>query len=226
MEEANGKTATEIPGNAGWFRRLLLPALVFTFAIAITVVLFIFHDKITDLGGAGYLGSFLVSLVANGTIILPVPGIIVLFALGASLNPWLVGLTAAAGGAIGELTGYVAGYSGRRILRNNQTYISAVGWVRKWGIWVVFVFTITPLPLDIVGIAAGALRFPIWKFLIACFFGKAILYTAMAFAGRWGWDQWVSGTLSPGVLWACGIGAVVLMVAGWLLFKRWSRHRV
>ena len=177
--------------------------------------------------GAGYLGAFLVSVVSNGTIILPMPGIIVLFALGASLNPWLVGLTAGVGGAIGELTGYAAGFSGRRILRNNSFYIRAVGWLRKWGVWVIFLFTITPLPLDVVGIAAGALRFPIWKFLVVCALGKAILYTGMAFAGKWGWDQVVDGALDAQTIWSV-VGAVVTVLAVLvlaLLVERWNWRR-
>ncbi len=227
MDEANGDDTTETAKNGGWARRLLLPAAAFALAIALTVVLFVYGDDVAEMGPAGYLGSFLVSVIANGTIFLPVPGTIVLFALGATLNPWLLGITAGAGGAIGELTGYAAGFSGRRILRNNRAYIRAVGWVRKWGIWVVFLFTITPLPLDVIGIAAGALRFSIWKFLLACWLGKAILYTGMAFLGKWGWDKMVEGAIDTRALWAGG-GAVlaVLAVLGLaLLVERWNWRR-
>ena len=227
MDEANGDDTTETAKNVGWVRRLLLPAAAFALAIALTVVLFVYGDDVAEMGPAGYLGSFLVSVIANGTIFLPVPGTIVLFALGATLNPWLLGIIAGAGGAIGELTGYVAGFSGRRILRNNRTYIRAVGWVRKWGIWVVLLFTITPLPLDVIGIAAGALRFPIWKFLLACWLGKAILYTVMAFLGKWGWDKMVEGAIDTRALWA-GVGATlgVLVVLGLaLLAERWNWRR-
>ncbi len=227
MDEVNGDDTTDIAEKGGWVKRLLLPAVAFALAAAVTALLFVYGDDVSDLGGAGYLGSFLVSLVANGTIILPVPGIIVLFALGATFNPWLIGVAAGAGGAIGELTGYAAGFSGRRILRNNPTYLRAVGWVRKWGIWVVFLFAVTPLPVDIVGIAAGALRFPIWKFLLVCALGKTILYTGMAFAGKWGWDQVVNGALDAQAIWTV-VGAVVTVLAVLalaLLVERWNWRR-
>jgi membrane protein YqaA with SNARE-associated domain len=227
MDEANRDDAPEAANNGGWVRRLLLPAAAFALAIAVTAVLFVYRDNVAELGNAGYLGSFLVSLVANGTIILPMPGIIVLFALGATFNPWLIGLTAGAGGAIGELTGYAAGFSGRRILRNNALYIRAVGWLRKWGIWVIFLFTVTPLPLDVVGIAAGALRFPIWKFLLVCWFGKVILYTGMALAGDWGWDQMVKGAIDTRAVWVCGGAALaaLALLALALLVERWTWRR-
>jgi len=38
------------------------------------------------------------------------------------------------------------------------------------------------------GVAAGSLRFPIRKFLLACFLGKTLLYMAMALFGAWGWE--------------------------------------
>jgi len=37
-----------------------------------------------------------------------------------------------------------------------------------------------------VGIAAGALRFPVWKFLLFCWLGRTILYISIALFGAWG----------------------------------------
>ena len=60
--------------------------------------------------------------------------------------------------------------------------------MKKWGSMAIFVFALAPfLPLDIAGIAAGTLRFPVWKFLVACLCGKALLYTGMTLATAWGW---------------------------------------
>ncbi len=56
------------------------------------------------------------------------------------------------------------------------------------GAATVFAFALVPfLPIDIVGIAAGAVRFRVWKFLAACFAGKAILYIGLTVASAWGW---------------------------------------
>jgi membrane protein YqaA with SNARE-associated domain len=210
-----------------WARRRLPPLLGLLLAAGITATLFIYRDSVEDLEALGYLGAFLISLIANGTIILPMPGLLLLFALGAALNPWAVGIVAGAGGALGEMTGYLAGRSGSGIWRKTKTYADAVGWVRKWGAWVVFLFTVTPLPVDVVGVAAGALRFPIWKFLLACWAGKAVLYSGMALAGAWGWDAVMNGDYDTSILWiACVAGLsvlVVLMLA--LVVERWLWNR-
>ena len=117
------------------------------------------------------------------------PSLLLLFALGAAFNPILVGLVGAAGGAIGEISGYIAGRSGRGIARNNQWFFRAERWMRRWGTLTIFVFSLVPvLPIDTAGVAAGVLRFPIWKFLVVCFLGKTLLYAAMALFGAWGWE--------------------------------------
>ena len=68
-------------------------------------------------------------------------------------------------------------------------------WMKKWGSATIFVFSLAPfLPFDVAGIAAGALRFPLWKFLIASFLGKVILYVCATLAAAWGWgfaEHWL-----------------------------------
>ena len=94
-----------------------------------------------------------------------------------------------AGGSLGVLSGYVLGRSGRGFTRNHRFLAKSEEWMKKRGLITVFLFSLLPfLPFDIVGIIAGALRFPIWKFLLACFIGKSILYIILIQAFAWGWD--------------------------------------
>jgi len=150
-----------------WVKRRLIPLLILFMVVAITVCLFLYRDKVAQLGNYGYLSAFLISLIANATIILPFPGIVILFALGASFNPVLVGLAGGIGGTIGEMTSYMLGYSGRGVVENRRFYDKATQWLKKWGVLTVFIFALTPLPFDVLGIAAGVLRFPFWKFFVA-----------------------------------------------------------
>ncbi len=167
----------------------LIPPLVVFLVIAITLALFFYRDKLQALGNYGYLGAFLVCLISNASIFLPMPGIVVLFALGTVLNPVLVALAGASGGIIGEITGFVAGYSGRRIVQDSRMFTRAQGWMRRWGSWAVFAFAVVPLPvLDIAGVVAGVLGFPIWKFLLVAWVGKSIKYIGLVVAGAWGWE--------------------------------------
>jgi len=167
------------------FIQILMVVLV----LVVAVILFVYRDWVSELGNYGYLGVFLISLTSSATIILPMPSMLLIFSFGAASNPVLVGLISAIGGTIGEATGYILGRSGRGLMPNKEIFIRTERWIRKWGTTAIFIFALVPpLPIDIIGIVVGTLRFPVWKFFLACFFGKAILYTCMAFAGAWGWE--------------------------------------
>jgi membrane protein YqaA with SNARE-associated domain len=102
----------------------------------------------------------------------------------------LVGLVSGAGAAIGETTGYIAGRSGRSLLAKSRIYSRVEEWVRKWGVYAIFVFSIVPFMFDLVGIAAGALRFPFWKFFIACMLGRMVLYVTVISLASLGYE-WI-----------------------------------
>jgi len=178
-------------GGKKGLRKKLIPLLVLLVVIAIWVGIVYFYqsypDKFDELKGYGYLGAFLLSLLFNATVVLPMGAIGVVIALGAVLPlPAVVGLAGGIGAAIGEITGYMAGYSGRGIAQRSQMYSRVEGWVRRWGALAIFIFSIVPFAFDLVGIAAGVLRFPFWKFFVLCWLGRTILYIAAAVAGAWG----------------------------------------
>jgi membrane protein YqaA with SNARE-associated domain len=128
---------------------------------------------------------FVISLLSSATIVLPAPSLAVVSVMGAVLNPVGVGVAAGAGEALGELTGYAAGYSGRAVVADQARYQRMVEWTRRYGLWVILVLSIVPNPLfDLAGIAAGALRVPLRNFLLVCWFGKTVKTTLFAFAGQ------------------------------------------
>lgn len=177
----------------GWLKRNLFSIFSFLLIVSISVAIFYcyrtYPKRLEELKNYGYLGAFLISLLLNATVILPAGNVLVLAALGASLPyPFLVGLTAGVGGAIGELSGYMAGYSGRKIFERTRLYCCVEGWVKKWGMLTIFLFSIAPIFFDVAGLAAGVTRFPIRKFFIACWLGRTIFYIAVAFAGHYGWE--------------------------------------
>jgi membrane protein YqaA with SNARE-associated domain len=181
-------------GKEHWLKKNLVPILTLLLVIAITAGIFYLYRSYPEWFEAealkkwGYLGAFLVSLLLNATIFFPTGGFLVLAALGAVLpSATLVGLAGGAGAAIGELTGYMAGYSGQTVVSRQKVYTRVKGWVEKWGFLTIFLSSIVPFVFDLIGIAAGALRVPLWKFLLACWLGRTILYVAIALAGAWGW---------------------------------------
>ena len=174
-------------GKREWAKKIIVPLLILLVVTAITIGIFIYREKVVELKGYGYAGAFLVSLVSSATIILPAPGILIIMALGATLSPVLVGLVAGVGAAIGEMSCYLAGVSGRGLIENRRLYDRLEGWLNKWGFPAVFVFAATPLPFDLLGIVAGIFRFPLRKFFLACCLGKIVINILVAYAGFYGW---------------------------------------
>jgi uncharacterized membrane protein YdjX (TVP38/TMEM64 family) len=167
-------------------------ALAILGAVAITVLIVVFQDRLRSLGHLAYLGAFLTMLIGNATVILPVPGLAVVFALGASLNPLLLGLAAGPGAALGELTGYLMGYGGSAVADNLKVYQTIERWMERYGIVVIAVLAAIPNPLfDVAGMVAGVMRIRWWHFLLAALLGKTIQALVVAHAGALslGWVQ-------------------------------------
>ncbi len=156
------------------------------FVVALTVFLYLYRSKVQQLGAWGYPGIFLVSILANATIILPVPGILITSAMGAIFNPFWVAVAAGTGAALGELTGYLAGFSGQGIIENRKWYERFERWMKKYGDLTIFVLAIIPNPLfDIAGMTAGALKMPVWRYLIWVTLGKIIKMMIFAYFGAY-----------------------------------------
>lgn len=152
--------------------------------IAITLLVFSIRDRAEDLQAYGYPGIFLISLLANSTVILPAPGIALTYAFGAVFHPIGVALAAGAGAALGELTGYLAGFSGQGVVNDIPMYGRITQWTEKYGGWVVLVLAFIPNPFfDIAGAAAGALKMRLHAFLIWALIGKILKMLVIAYAG-------------------------------------------
>jgi membrane protein DedA with SNARE-associated domain len=181
-----------------WLKQRLIPILALLLVLAISVALFFLGrnpELIAELEGYGYFGAFLISLIGNASILLPGIVLPLLTGLGLVFYPVsgiaglvMVGLAGGVGAAIGELSGYMVGYSGRGIVENKKRYWRLVGWVKKWGSLAIFLFALVPLFFDLVGLAAGVLRFPVWKFFLVCWLGRTILYVAFIVLAALGWN--------------------------------------
>jgi membrane protein YqaA with SNARE-associated domain len=155
---------------------------VFLTVIGLALAAFFLHDQLT-FGQAGYAGLALTVIVASGGLVLPVPALATACTAGALLTPVYVGLVAGSAGALGELTGYYLGYSGRGVLEGNRLYLKMEGWMRRRGALLLFLVSLIPNPLfDVVGIAAGALRYPLWRFLGVVWVGKVMKFLIFAYA--------------------------------------------
>ncbi|HAL46456.1 MAG TPA: hypothetical protein DCP37_01755 [Dehalococcoidia bacterium] len=163
----------------------VVPMVLFT-AVALT-----FRNQLDDVQGLGYVGVFALNVVASGTLFVPVPGLAAVMAAGAVLNPVVVGLAGATGSSLGELTGFTVGAgtrdTARPALMNSRWYPVVDGWFQRHGFATIFVLAILPVPMfDAVSFAAGSAKYPLSRFIVACWTGKVIKFTLGAYAGYYG----------------------------------------
>ena len=165
-------------------RKNVLRIIALVFVLALTVILVLKRDSVKELEALGYPGIFLASLLTNATLILPIPGVLITSAMGAVFNPFWVALASSSGATVGEISGYLAGFSGQAVVENKKWYEKIENWMRKYGDVTILVLALIPNPVfDAAGMTAGVLKMPIHKFLIYCFIGKTLKMLAFAYGG-------------------------------------------
>lgn len=146
-----------------------------------------FNLSVEGLATTAYLVVFVTTLVSNASIIVPVPIFVAVMITAASKwNPIIVALIASSAGTLGEITGYYAGYLGKKIIVTETTpgYEKLVGWMKRHGPLAIFLLSLQPiLPFDIAGLISGASRIPLWKFILACWAGKFPKYLLGCYFG-------------------------------------------
>ncbi len=162
-------------------------------SIVLSVLLSIFlitqRDFLREVAAYGYGGLLVVSFFGGATVLNPSPSLVLTFTLGSVLRPLYVGAIAGMGEALGGLTIYLAGITGRAVLENNTSplYDRIIGWIRRRGSLVLFIFSAIINPFYYpMSIAAGVLHFGLWRFFFITWAGKTIKSTVVAFMGYLG----------------------------------------
>jgi membrane protein YqaA with SNARE-associated domain len=183
----NTHHSSKRPSKYLWLREHYRQILALLFVIALSASIFIYRDKIVEYEPYGYIGVFAISVLTSSSIVVPLPGWILIATMGAVLNPVLVGIISGVGGTLGEVTGYVFGYGGRLAIEHASIYSRMVNWMQRWGSLTIFVLALIPNPLfDIAGATAGLLRFPLWKFFLIGAAGRIPKHILFAYIGVWG----------------------------------------
>ncbi len=156
---------------------------------ALIILLFVNRERIQQLEKYGYAGIFLISIATNATLIIPLPGVAITTTMGAIFNPFGVAVAAGLGAAIGEITGYTAGYTSQGLLKRNETYQKLTANMREhpqWAVFIIFILAFIPNPMmDLAGMAAGSLKVPLWKYFIPCTLGKILKMLLFAYLGHY-----------------------------------------
>lgn len=169
--------------NSGWKLNLLRIAALLA-VVGLSVFVYSIRDQAETLAVYGYPGIFILAFLSYATVILPAPGVAVVFTMGAVLNPMLVALAAGAGASLGEISGYLVGFSSQAIVERSPWYNRIENGMKRFGGWAVFALAAIPNPaFDLAGAVAGSMKMPVWKFLIFAWLGETTKMIFFAYAG-------------------------------------------
>ena len=184
---------------------LIVVSLLIIIGTIVTTIFMLRHeDYLRHLQSYGYVGLFLVALIAGSP--LPVPSFcsLLTFTLGSILNPILVGLLAAFGVSSGRMLIYLSAQGGyqlleiskiphpiRRIfskigggLQRKAKVLKILNFLDRHAIASVFLISLIPNPfLMPTLLTLGARQTSLWRVFLACFMGKMIYYILLAFLG-------------------------------------------
>ncbi len=178
-------------------KRRLLQIIIALFIVGSTITIALNRDKLSieRFRAMGYMGVFLLAWIGSSTVLLPIPHLAFTFTMGAVLNPWVIGFSGGVGDALGELTGYIAGYAVEEEVENLKLYKYLKAWMEHNGDLTIFVLSLFPVPFfDLAAMAGGIVGYPLWRFMIATWAGKTIKAIVAAWAGYFG-IAWVANLL-------------------------------
>ena len=148
------------------------------FVILVTVLsltIFYFRDRIGNVGNAGYAGLFVLCFLANSTVLLPAPSLLIASSFGLILNPFCVSAVGSLGATFGEMIGYYFGNVSADLSPKFKDLIDRIAVIIKYDFLFVFILAILPLPLfDVAGIICGGKKMKAYKFFFFFYLGKII----------------------------------------------------
>jgi len=134
----------------------------------------------------GYFGIFLISLVGALSIFFPIPYTVIIFTLGGTFEPLWIAVAAGMGSAVGEFSGYLIGFGGRRVI--SEKYKTKMEFLMRlfdrFGPVMIFLFALTPLPDDLLFIPLGVIRYSLVRAFIPALIGKICMNFIVAYSGR------------------------------------------
>lgn len=185
--------ATPAPEQPAGWKINLLRVLVLFAVVGFSLLLIHQRAQIQRLAGVGYSGIFVTAMISSASVFVPGPGLAIVFTMGGVLHPLGVALAAGSGAAVGEVSAYLAGISGRAVIERIDLYRRLKPQIMKYGPLAIFLLGVIPNPLfDLAGIAAGALKMTFGWFFLAVWAAQVIKMLLIAFAGSFSLN-WLTG---------------------------------
>ncbi len=175
--------------------------------IAVCVLLIRFWKYLNEFQILIFLGLFFTAILAGSPLPIPTPCFALTFTLGSRFDPFLIGMIAATGAAIGAMLVYFTARTGKHFMPNinftdpaNKIYSNAIGrflrriklphfmaFVNRRGPIGVFLFAMFPNPfLMPLLITMGINKVAAWKIAVTVWAGDIIMYVVIAAVGHYG----------------------------------------
>lgn len=178
----------------------------------------------------GYWGGFIITVIGNAALVLPIPYGTILFVLGGvGLNPWLLGIITGLAAGIGEVVGYSVGRgTGAFVSPEQQEKFRRIHRVisshPRLVPFIIFMLGVLPIPDDILLIPLGMIKYPFWKTIIPCLLGKFIMTTTFSVAGAYSLSALTKALGSEGGFWSGMVIVALTVVAIYLTIKiKWEK---
>jgi len=189
-QDVNGETPSK--KSATWAYVFGILGVLLTILMAAAIIYF--GPALRALKAFGYVGAFAISILGGATIIIPVPMLAVVFALGKVMHyTWLVGIAAALGELVGALAIYMTGHGAGRAISSSKhgriqsAYERMLGLMERRGPLTLFIVASVVNPFFYpAALAAGALRFGLRKYIFIVLAGKIIKCMTVVYAGYFG----------------------------------------
>jgi len=168
-------------------REQLFAALSVCATIVLCVLIVRHRGFVDQVSHWGYVGLFLVNVLASGTFVLPGMGPVITFTLGGVLHPALVGVVAGFGEATGAVGAYLTGYGGRGLLLDASFESRFSGLIQRHGSNAIFIMAALVNPIYYpFAVWMGVLRVRIGRFFLLTLAGRMLKNLLLAYLGYFG----------------------------------------
>lgn len=160
---------------------------IFFTSLVVMFLAFIFRARLVEFRSLGLLGIFLINFVSAATLFLPAPAIATVLMGGFFYPPVLVALASSFGSAVGDTLGFLLGHSSGKVLldKKQPSWMQIViKQFHTYGDVIILLFAFIPNPFfDGIGIIAGMVGFPLYRYFLLLFVGRLTRDILLAYLG-------------------------------------------
>jgi membrane protein YqaA with SNARE-associated domain len=119
-----------------------------------------------------YAGVFVFNVISSGLLLMP--------AIATKLNVFLLVLVSALGNIPNTSINYLVGNTSKNLFSKNPIILTLKKLMERFGLLVVYLLAIVPLPVDVNGLLSGYVNVPYKKYILVNFLGKVTIFALVA----------------------------------------------